>query len=135
MPYKPIEAGLHNVLSAICTTYNRFAKQAVGRPYITYHRISTTREETLQGNAGIATARMQISCFHDTAEGVSRTANSVRLAMLNQQGATWGDHLVFGMKLDNQLDVEDPSISVNGTTGLYSQVLDYLITYQEEADS
>jgi hypothetical protein len=76
---------------------------------------------------------MQISVFDDTPEGATRIANDIRLALLNTIGVTWGDHFVFGMKLENELDVEEPTISTQGKLGLFSVVLDYLITYSEES--
>lgn len=137
--YQPIEKGLHETLAGVMTTYCRWQKQPNNNrmtlPYCVYQRINSQRNPYSKGNDSLVTAIMQVSVFASTPTEATRKAKAIIDAIKNVRGTTWGDHTVCGNYLSNQFNNDEVDISLGGKLGVYSEVLEFAITYLEEGAS
>jgi len=129
--YNPLEVGLRAALVTHAPAHINKAPEDATYPLIVFKRVSTTRQTDLNGNAGIASSRIQITCWATTPLAAKRLSETVRLALQTVKNTTWGDHLVFGIKHDNQLDTSDETVIINGEHGAYGEIQDIFVTYQE----
>jgi hypothetical protein len=107
------------------------APQNATMPFITFQRISATREYTLAGPAGLAGALMQIDCWADAPEydgnyAVTKDiATAVRLCLEGYAGLLTSIY-VQEITVDNERDIFEPQDKTRRAS------FDFRIWYDEE---
>lgn len=111
------------------------AAQKTVLPYVTYELLSTQREGILTGQTGLASTRIQLDVWGETALSCYNVAEQIRLALDAWLYATLGTtntKEVQSIRIDNETtDYENP---IDGTSqGIYRRTLDFVIHFTETA--
>lgn len=91
--------------------------EAAPLPAITYQRVSTVPQRTLQGLAGLTSVRMQITAWAegDTRASKARAIAAAVIASLSGFRGNWGAVPVSGINFDGMQDMDgDPDSEVGG---------------------
>lgn len=99
-------------------------------PAIRYQVISAPRTHLMGGDSGEVHSRVQVDCYAETYSGAHELAVQVRAA-LSRWGGTSGGVAVEHVFLDDERDVLEPTIEVDGDRGLYRVMLDFIVHYGE----
>ncbi len=127
-----LEAAIYAILSAdvditaIVSTriYPMFLPQDCPLPAITYFRVSTIRESSMHTDPGIATARIQVSCWARNAHDAGDLADKVRQGMHRYIGVIAGI-TIKDNAIENEISTYDPD------TEEYQVALDFMVSHLE----
>lgn len=103
--------------------------QAGATPAVVYTRVSSVREHTMGDDPGLASPRVQLSCYAQTYAGAKSVAAEVRRALQNQRDVTWGG--VGGVKVHAVLVENEADMPWEPDTRLYCTILDFIIWHEE----
>jgi hypothetical protein len=137
-----MERGLHAFLSSFPTitdaVENRIYPQKApqqGRdfPQLTYSRVNTERDQTLDGRDNLSSARMEISAWALRQAEAADLAEDIRQIMDGFKG-TWEaeeqDFTIDGVFLDDQRDNYHPPHNADDV-GVYSVTLEFSVWFRE----
>lgn len=101
-----------------------FVKEGDPLPAVAYFRVSTPREESLDGPAGLAWPRFQFSIYGNDYPKVMAVAEVIRLALAGYHG-TMGDMTIREITTEGERDSYDPeSLS-------FHRSIDFIIAHEE----
>jgi hypothetical protein len=87
------------------------ALQDVEEPYVVFFKVSATREHTLDGAAGLATARFQFSIFSTTYQEAKQIAGYIQLALQGMNKVIGGAGGIYANILyDNEQDLTEDEV-------------------------
>lgn len=104
-------------------------------PAIRYQVISTPRTHLMGDTADAsiqAHARVQVDCYDETYAGVRALAEQVRLALSRWSG-TAGGVTVEVVFLDDERDLDEPTLVHGGEQGVFHVMMDLVAHYQDAA--
>ena len=112
--------------------YPNIAPQSVQSPFVTYSRISTTRESAMGADTGLVHVRVQVDCWaaagpnDDGYADVKAVAAQVRAA-LQRYDATVGSVVIQDIMLDSEQDLFDAADPVR----YHRTSLDFMVHHLE----
>ena len=130
-----LETGLYAFLAAQAALkalvasriYPEAAPAAAKKPYLVYQRITTDRDRTMDGPNGLATPRMQVTCWAATYAGAIALAGAVADAIDGHSGDL-GGQAVQAVSVMDEGDM--PDFAPEGETGrAYGRRLDLEIWF------
>lgn len=115
-------------VSAVVGTriYPNVAGQTVSMPFIVYHRISTPREYTHDGENPLSNPRMQLTMVASTKSAAKDLANQVRFSLAGFKGTMGGSLPVGGAFCENEWDKYEDQIKA------FSYRQDWIIYHTED---
>lgn len=120
-------------VTAITSTriYPLQAPQNVTRPYITYQRISTERDGSLDGPNGLVSASVQVDCWATTNDAARALADAVRLAFDDYRGSA-ASTIIQGVFLKQDFDNWEQELA-GGESLLHRVTLEFNVWHEETA--
>lgn len=106
--------------------YPIVAPQGTANPYVTYQRISSTREAHLRGALGECTARIQIDCYADDLGEAANLAEQVRISLDAFKG-TAGGVIVTHTRLESDRSFYEDGVE----PPLHRFSADYMLQFTE----
>ena len=116
-------AGLTNLVP-IAQIFHEVIDQDAPYPQIAYNRVSTLRHPVMGANAGVATARIQVNSYADTALEAWDVAVQVRAA-LSRWGGTAG-----GVVIQHIFDEAEHS-DYDADIGKHRVITEFMVWYEE----
>ena len=104
-------------------------KGARGGAYLVYQRISTPRVRSMDGPSGLASPRLQLTCYGPTYAKAMALAEAVRLALDGYAGVT-GGVTVQGVTVLDEGDIPDLAVESESIRA-YGRRLDVQIWHEE----
>ena len=104
--------------------------QGVTYPAIRFQVIGSPRVHAMTADTGQVDARVQVDSYAETYEGAHAVAAQVRAA-LSRWGGTAGGVTVEHAFLDDERDLDEPTVTVNGDAGIYRVMQDFMVHYGE----
>lgn len=101
------------------SVFNNRATSIKKVPYCVLTKISAPREYTMDGNAGMVTARLQVDIYHDTY--INAKTEAEKLYVLDQYTSS----IVSNIRLDNETDLFDDE------TKIHHVILDFIVRHYE----
>ena len=87
------------------------APQDVAEPYVAFFKVSSPRDETLDGAAGLARARFQFSTFAETYDEAKQIAQQIQLALEGKRGIIGGVGGVYAdISYDDETDLTEDEL-------------------------
>ena len=99
-------------------------------PGVRYQRIGAPRAHAMGADTGEVFARVQVDCYAETYAGADALSVQVRAALSRWSG-TAGGVVVDSIFLDDERDVDEPTIEHDGEQGVYRVMLDFIVNYAE----
>lgn len=103
-------------------------------PAIRYQVIGAPRTHLMGDSADASIgvhSRVQVDCFAETYAGVRAVAEQVRLALSRWSG-TAGGVTVEVVFLDDERDLDEPTLIHGGEQGVYRVMFDFIAHYEDE---
>jgi len=116
-------AGLTNLVP-VARIFHEVIDQAAAYPQIAYSRVSTMRHPAMGANAGVATARIQINSYADTALGALEVSEQVRAALSRWNGTAGG--VVIQAIFD-----ESEHSDYDADIGKHRVITEFIVWYEE----
>lgn len=128
-----IEDGLYSLLSsnadvaALCGTriYPLILPADPVLPCITYQRISTVPQYTMDGPTGFITARVQIDLWADSYSSAKALASAVQAVLDGFTGTLSNGVLVLDIRIDGALDAYEKDAR------LYREQTDFIVQFAQ----
>lgn len=105
-------------------------KPAPQYPAVRYQRIGAPRSHVMGADTGEVYANVQVDCYGLTYEDADALSVQVRAALSRWSG-TAGGIVVDSVFLNDERDVDEPTIVKDGEQGVYRVLLDFTVNYQE----
>lgn len=99
-------------------------------PAVRYQVIGAPRTHLMGADLGEVHARVQIDCYAQTYDGAHTLATQVRGALSRWEG-TAGGVTVIHVFLDDERDIDEPTIEQDGEKGVYRVMFDFIVHYEE----
>lgn len=109
--------------------FSVIADQGAAYPFIVLQEISNTKVAFMEGESGLADARIQISCWSTSCKDSQLIGDKVRLAISGFTG-TMGTTTVQDCYFDTSRDVIDPSPELSSRR-IFGCVQEYVIGFNE----
>jgi len=117
---------------AAARIYQHRAVQGKQLSYITFEVYEGTSAEYISGITGIASNRVEITCYGATSIAAYRLAEAVRLAPLQMYRGTMGDSFVLSVQSDGGYERGFDAPTAGGNQKRYWVERDYIIRFHED---
>lgn len=114
--------------------YPQVAPASAASPYIVFQRISTPREHSSRGPAGLVRPRVQVDCYGATQVDADNVSDAVRHALDGFAGTVGGVRILHSTLVD---EADEIAASIAGSEAhVYRRRMDFLVWHAETiADS
>ena len=104
--------------------------QGATYPAVRYQVIGAPRVHAMGADTGEVFARVQVDCYAETYAAAHALSVQVRAALSRWSG-TAGSVVVDSVFLDDERDLDEPTIEHAGDQGVYRVMLDFTVNYAE----